>query len=87
MLNKRKDKKECGNYRGISLVVNAGKVLLKVISGRLSDYCEREGVLPKDQCGFRLHRSPVDMTFVVRRLQELARKKDNPLLNVLYRTY
>ena len=57
----------------------AGKVLLKVIAGRLSDDCEREGILPEEQCGFRRHRSAVDMMFVVRRLQELARKKDTPL--------
>ena len=79
VLHKKKDRTECGNYRGISLVAHAGKVLLKVIAGRLSDYCEREGILPEEQCGFRPHRSTVDMMFVVRRLQELARKKDTPL--------
>jgi len=78
VLHKKKDRTECGNYRGISLVAHAGKVLLKVIAGRLSDYCEREGILPEEQCGFRPHRSTVDMMFVVRRLQELARK-DTPL--------
>ena len=67
---------ECGDYRGISLVAHTGKVLLKVITGRLSDYCEREDILPKEQCGFRPHRSTVDMMLVVRCLQELARKKD-----------
>ena len=35
--------------------------------------------MPEEQCGFRPHRSMVDMMFVVRRLQELARKNDNPL--------
>ena len=47
---------ECGNYRGISLVVHAGKVLLKIIAGCFSDYCERERILPEEQCGFRPHR-------------------------------
>ena len=60
-------------------MAHANKVLLKVITGRLSDYCEREGILPEEQCGFRPHRSTVDMMFVVRHLQELARKKDTPL--------
>ena len=78
MLHKKKDRTECGNYRGISLVAHAGKVLLKVIAGRLSDYCEREIILPEEQCGFRPQRSTVDMMFVVRRRQEL-RKKDTPL--------
>ena len=56
---------DCGNYGGISLVVHVGKVLLKVIAGRLSDYCEREGMLPEEQCGFRPHRSTVDIMLVV----------------------
>ena len=75
---RKKYRTECGNYRGISLVARAGKVLLKVIAGRLSDYCERENILPEEHCGFRPQRSMVDMVFVVRRLEELARKKDNP---------
>ena len=79
MLHKKKDRTECGNYRGISLVAHAGKVLLKVIAGRLSDYCERENIPPEEQCGFKPQRSTVDMMFVLRRLQELARKKDIPL--------
>ena len=66
---------ECGNYRGISLVARTAKVLLKVIAGRLSDYCEREDILLEEQCGCRPQRSTIDMIFVVRRLQELARKK------------
>ena len=79
VLHKKKDKTECGNYRGISLVAHAGKVLLKLVATRLGDYCEREGILPEEQSGFRPNRSTVDMMFVVRRLHELARKKSTPL--------
>ena len=32
-------------------------------------------ILPEEQSGFRLNRSTTDMMFVIRRLQELARKK------------
>ena len=78
MFHNKKDRTEGGNYRGIFLVARAGKGLLKVIAGRPSDYCERENILPEEQCGFRPQRSTVDMMFVVRRLQELERKKDNP---------
>ena len=42
VLREKNGRTECGSYRGISLVAHAGKVLLKVIVGRLSDYCERE---------------------------------------------
>ena len=38
VLHKKGDKTECGNYRGISFVSHAGKVLLKVVARRLSAY-------------------------------------------------
>ena len=47
----KEDRTECGKYRGISLVEHVGKVLLKVIAGRRSDYCEREGILPEEHVG------------------------------------
>ena len=68
VLHKKKDQTECGNYRGISLVVHAVKILLKIIVHRLSDYCEHVGILPEEQSGFRPNRSTTDMMFVVRRL-------------------
>ena len=79
VLHKKKDRTECGNYRGISLVAHAGKILLKIIACRLSEYCERVGILPKEQTGFRPNRSTTDVLFVIHRLQELARKKRIPL--------
>ena len=75
VLHKKKDRTECGNYRGISLVAHAGKILLKIIARRLSEYCERVEILPEEQSGFRPNRYTTDMMFVIRRLQELARKK------------
>ena len=75
VLHKTKDRTECGNYKGISLVAHAGKILLKIIVRRLSEYCERVGILPEKQSGFRPNRSTTDMMFAIRRLQELARKR------------
>ena len=60
ILHKKSYKMECGNYRGISLVSHAGKVLLKVIARRISDYCETKGLLPEDRFGFRSDRSTTD---------------------------
>ena len=74
ILHKKGDKTGCRNYRGISLVSHAGKVLLKVVARRLSAYCEAKGLLREEQCGFRPDRSPTDMMFVVRKLQEIGRK-------------
>ena len=66
VLHKKKDRTECGNYMGISLVAHAGKILLKIIARRISEYCEREGVLPEEQSGFRPNHSTTDMMFVIR---------------------
>ena len=79
VLHKKKDRPECGNYRDILLVTHAGKILLKIIARRLSEYCERVGILPEEQTDFRPNRSTTDMMFVIRRLQELARKKRIPM--------
>ena len=73
-LPSRSDKTECGNYRGISLLSHAGKVLLQVVARRLGAYCKAKGPLPEEQCGFRPDRSTTDMMFVVRRLQEIGQK-------------
>ena len=72
---KKKDRTECGNYKSISLEAHTGKILLKIIARGLSEYFERVGILPEEQGGFRPNRSTTEMTFVIRRLQELARKK------------
>ena len=77
VLYKKSDRSNCNNYRGISLLSHAGKVLLKIVANRLSYYCEAHGILPDEQ--FQPERSTVDMLFVVRRLQELARRRRIPL--------
>ena len=76
-----KDATEYKNHRRVSLVAHTGNcVILKVITGRLINYREREGILLDKQSGFRPQRSTVDMILVVvRRLQELTRNKDTPL--------
>ena len=79
VLHKKKDRTECGNYRGISMVAHAGKILPKFIARRISEYCERVGILPEEPSGFQPNRSTTDMMFVIRQIQELARKKRTSL--------
>ena len=79
VLHKKKDRTECSNYRGLSLVAHAGKVLLKIVANRLGNVCEEAGILPEEQCGFRPQRSTTDMMFVVRRLQKLGRTSNTSL--------
>ena len=64
--------------QGHLLVAHAGKILLKIVARRLSEYNERVGILPEEQRGFRPNRSTIDMMFVICRLQGLARKKRIP---------
>ena len=42
VLHKKSDRSDCNNFRGISLVSHAGKVLLKIVANRLSDFCEAQ---------------------------------------------
>ena len=56
VLHKRKDRTKYGNYRGISLVAYAGKILQKIIARHLSECCERVGILPEEKSGFRPNR-------------------------------
>ena len=56
ILRKTKDRTECGNYCGISLVAHSGKV-----TTRLGVYCEAKRLQPDEQCGFRPPRSTTDM--------------------------
>ena len=86
VLYKKKDRTERGNYRGISLVAHAGKVVLKIVATtRLSAYCEARNLLPEEQCGFRPHRSTTDMMFVVRRLQTVGKESARTMFAVLHR--
>ena len=58
----------CDNWHGISLLDDAGKVVARVLQGRLQTLAEEE--LPESQCGFRKGRGCADMIFTVRQLVE-----------------
>ena len=78
---KKGDRSDCGNYRGISLLSIAGKVLARVILNRLILHLEN-GLLPETQCGFRSERSTVDMIFALRQVQEKCVEQNMPLYAV-----
>ncbi len=65
---KKGDLTQCDNWRGIALLDVVGKVVSRVIQGRLQKLAEDE--LPESQCGFRKGRGCVDMVFAVRQLLE-----------------
>lgn len=74
---KKGNKTECGNYRGISLLSIAGKLLARIVSYRLNVLTTR--CLPESQSGFRPNRGTVDMIFAARQIQEKCREQHQDL--------
>jgi exonuclease III len=74
---KKGDKAQCGNYRGISLLSAAGKILARILSNRLLPIAET--TLPETQCGFRPNRGTADMIFGARQMQEKSKEQNQPL--------
>ena len=82
-LYKKGNRQLCDNYRGISLLAIAGKILARVMLNRLIVHLEH-GLLPKSQCGFRGGRGTVDMIFAARQLQEKCQEQyDDPFITFI----
>ena len=62
-------KSDCGNYRGISLLSIAEKILARIPLNRFI-ISVSESSLPETNCGFRLGRSTIDIHFAVRKVKE-----------------
>ena len=58
LISKKGNAKECSNYRTITLILHASKVMLKILQARLQQYMNRE--LPDVQAGFRKGRGTRD---------------------------
>ena len=65
---KKGDPMSCKNYRGISLLNVAYKILSNVICERLKPFCNTH--IGKYQCGFRPGRSTIDQIFTLRQILE-----------------
>lgn len=74
---KRRIGQSTAYYRGISLVGHAAKALLKIITGRLSAYCEPRGILSEELYSFRPGQLSTDVLFEVRQLPPLGQRKGN----------
>ncbi len=72
-LFKKGDRKQCDNYRGISLLSAAGKAFEKVIQLRLQQWAESRNMLPESQQGFRKNRGCTDAIHCLRLAMEAAR--------------
>ncbi|KAL8580967.1 hypothetical protein ACOMHN_017534 [Nucella lapillus] len=71
-------KSDCSNYRGITFLSIAGKILARVLLNRLVP-AVAEYHLPESQYGFRDNRGTTDMVFVLRQLQEKCREQNKGL--------
>ena len=81
-LFKNKGKKvECDNYRGISLLSVAEKILARIILTRIIVHLVDE-IYPETQCGFRSGRGTIYMIFCLRQVAEKAREKNSDLYMV-----
>ena len=68
----KEEKSDCSNYRGITMVSIAGKILARVLLKRLIPTIATEST-PEIQCGFRSNRGTADVIFVLRQIQEKRR--------------
>ena len=65
---KKGDRKQCTNYRGISLLSLPGKVYAKCLERKCREIVESK--LEDGQCGFRPGRSTTDQIFTLKQIFE-----------------
>jgi hypothetical protein len=65
---KKDDKTDCNNYRGISLLSAAYKILSNIFLARLTSYVSE--VIGDHQCGFPRNGSTMDQIFYIRQILE-----------------
>ena len=79
---KKGNPKECSNYRTISHISHASKVILKILQARLQQYVNRE--LPDVQAGFRKGKGTRAQIANIHWIIEKAREFQKKHLLVLY---
>jgi hypothetical protein len=65
---KKDDKADCNNYRAISLLSTAYKILSNILLARLTPYVYE--IIGDHQCGFHRNRSTTDQIFYIRQILE-----------------
>lgn len=72
-LYKKGDRRECSNYRGITLLSTPGKIWTRIWYTRIRQ--KLENTLEEGQCGFRKGRGVQDNIFILRQISEKAINK------------
>ena len=65
---KKGDRKDCKNYRGITLIPHTAKILERILDNRIRKMVEEN--LVEEQYGFRRGRSTFDPIFTIRQMME-----------------
>ncbi|KAJ4428691.1 hypothetical protein ANN_25684 [Periplaneta americana] len=65
---KKGDKTNCSNFRGISLLLTAYKILSNILLRTLTPYVDE--IIGDHQCGFRRNRSTIDQIFCILQIME-----------------
>jgi sorting nexin-29 len=71
-IHKTRDLMECSNYRGVSLLNTAYKVLSTILFTRILPLAEN--IIGNYQCGFRKNRSTVNQIFTLRQILEKTKE-------------
>ena len=71
----------CGNYRGITLLSSAGKILAGILLSRLNAEIVKT-ILPELQCRFHLNRGTTDMNFTACQVQKKCSEQRQDLHQV-----
>ena len=79
---KKGNAQECSNYRTITLISHASKVMLKILQARLQQYVNRK--LPDVQAGFRKGRGTRDQIASIHWIIEKVREFQKKHLFLLY---
>jgi len=76
--HKKRSSEECGNYRTISLISHASKVLLNVFHASLRYYIDNQ--IPPEQDGFVKDRGTREQVLSIRQLIEKSREFNQPVV-------
>ena len=79
-LPKKGNLQHCSNYRTISLISHASKVMLKIIKNRLQPQADR--IIAEEQAGFMKDRSTIEQIFNLRILCEKHNLQQKKLYHI-----
>ena len=80
LLHKKGDKFDPGNYRGISISSNLGKLFNKVIYTRLLTFMNNKNLISKNQIGFKEKSRTADHIFTLKTIIDQYKQKSKKVL-------